>query len=955
MRRLALVLAAAFAVAGGAAHAALADGVSLTLSTTQAAPSAPVSMTATVTSSIAQPIGTITFVNVGANPPAVLNSPTGDTLNIVDGSTTSFTFTTSALQAGVYQIQAQYSPDILAAIAGVKTMSSPTQTLTISSAPPPTKYDTQTTLNAPSSVDSTSAVDLSATVTRLNGVGGTPTGEVDFIDTISGSSVPLGSASLAGGVATLHLDNLAEGPHAISAIYQGDGSDNGSSSAVQQVTSTPPVDTRLHTTATVSATPPEIATGDSVVFIATIAQQVPANGTAPAPPGGTVTFTSDSVSCGTNVHLGTATLGTPLAGVTVGANQAAIELNSLQPCTYTITASYSGDTFNQGSSGSLLYTVLPSRSGTTITFTAPTTAEYGHPATFSAVVTDQTHAAIVGRTVTFTLGSQSCSGPTDANGAAACSFTIGEDVPGGTLTIAVPQDLQVSGTTVNLNYTVTPEGTSITAGYAPGPSTTALSATLLTDTGAGLGGQSVTLSLGAESCAAPTLADGTASCSVPTISGQATAVLAAAFAGGTNYASASTSRTVPLVVATSLSYTGATSAVYGGSATLSAVLSTGSTPLAGRSVTFTLGTQPCSAQTDSTGTATCAIAKVTTDAGPATVTASYAGDATSSGSTASAAFQVTRAPTAVALGTAVVGASTTTLTATLTTSGNALAGKPLTLSLGAATCTATTASSGVASCTVTTPPGASATYKATFAGDTDYSGSTASTTIMLLTPTTISYTGSRSADYSDQAFLSAVLRGPGNQPLRSRRVTISMGSQSCTGITDWTGAAYCAIVVSQPSGSYPVTASFDGDSTYAPSTATSTFEVTPEETRVDANAPDSVLAGSSTPLSATLLADGHRPVAGRTITLSLGTTSCTAVTNAAGVGTCSLTAPSSTGRATVTASFAGDAYYAADTDTTTTNVVRSGGGGSYDDGRHDGGGYGDGVGYGRGSSGCGNR
>ena len=951
LRRFALALVTAVAVAGGSAHAALADGVLLTLSATQAAPNTPVTMTATVTSSLILPTGTVTFANVAGGSPVALDGGANLVLNTVSSNSTSASFQTSTLAAGTYSIEAIYSPGPTAFMGGLMTnLLSPAQTLTITSSPPPTKYATQVTLAAPSGVVSTSPVDLTATVTRLNGVSGTPTGSVDFTDTISGSTIDLGPATLIGGVATLHLTNLAEGPHVIAAVYGGDSADTGSSSATQTVTSTAPVDTRLQTTSTVVATPTETASGDNVVFTATIVQQIPAGGSAPAPPGGTVTFTSDSTDCGNGVHLGSAALDSAPAGVTVAANQAAIQTSTLQPCTYTITASYSGDTFNQGSSGTLLYTVLPSRSGTNIAFTSATSAEYGHPATLSAVVTNQAHAPIVGKTVTFTLGSQSCSGTTDGSGAASCSFTVAQDVPGGTLAISVPQDLQVTGTTVNLNYTVTQEATALTVGYAPGPSTTTLSATLLTDTGAALANQPLSLSLGGGTCTARTDSTGAATCTVPTLTGQATAVLGASYGGATNYASATTSRTVPLVVATSLAYTGAATAVYGGSATLSAVLTAGSSPLAGRAVAFTLGTQNCSAQTDATGTATCTIAKVTKDPGTTSVTASYAGDSTSTGSSTSAPFTITRAPTSIALGTATVGATTTALSATLTTSGNALAGKTVTLALGAASCTAPTGANGVATCSVPTPSGASATFKATFAGDTDYTGSTASTTVTLLTPTSISYTGSHTADYQDPAVLSVSLRGPGDTPLRGRRVTIAMGSQSCTAVTDWLGFATCAIVVSQASGTYPITASFDGDSTYAPSTGTSTFVVTQEETRIVVDAPDNVTAGSTTTLTATLLADGYRPIAGRTVTLSLGSKSCTAVTNAAGVAACSVTAPSTTGRATVTATFAGDGYYAAASSSTTTSVCSPGPsyGGRHDDGDdHDG----HDVGYGRGTSG----
>ena len=71
LRRFALVLATTAAVASGGAHAALADGVVLSLTTSQAAPGTPVTLTATVSSSVILPTGTITFANVAGGSPGI--------------------------------------------------------------------------------------------------------------------------------------------------------------------------------------------------------------------------------------------------------------------------------------------------------------------------------------------------------------------------------------------------------------------------------------------------------------------------------------------------------------------------------------------------------------------------------------------------------------------------------------------------------------------------------------------------------------------------------------------------------------------------------------------------------------------------------------------------------------------------------------------------------------------
>jgi hypothetical protein len=111
----------------------------------------------------------------------------------------------------------------------------------------------------------------------------------------------------------------------------------------------------------------------------------------------------------------------------------------------------------------------------------------------------------------------------------------------------------------------------------------------------------------------------------------------ASFAGGTvggvSYLPAFDSKAFTITKEqTTLSYTGDTVIANGGAATLSGVLlEDGTTPIAGRTVTFTLGAgataQICTGVTNATGKAACVINPVNQPLGPGTVSASFAGDA----------------------------------------------------------------------------------------------------------------------------------------------------------------------------------------------------------------------------------------------------------------------------------------------------------------------------------------
>lgn len=593
--------------------------------------------------------------------------------------------------------------------------------------------------------------------------------------------------------------------------------------------------------------------------------------------------------------------------------------------TATYTATFGGDTSYSSSSDSKTVALF---AATTLTYNGAASAVYNGLASLSATLAktgDGTR--LTGRTVAFVLGSQSCQGTTDANGTASCALTIAQAAGGYTVNVAYAGDATTKATTTTSPFTVNlASTTTVAATPIVGATTTPLSATLRSGSSP-VANEPMTLALGSNACNATTDSSGVATCSVNTPAGT-TAQFIASFTSDGDYASSSDAKTVTLIAPTTLVYNGATTAVYNSSAVLSATLTktADGSALTGRTITFTLGGQTCQGTTTATGAATCTIANVTADAGPYTILASYAGDALTAPANATKPFTVTKASTTTAAATPVVGNTTTSLSATLTTGSSPLANKSMTLTLGANSCTASTNASGVATCSVTTPSGASALYTATFAGDADYATSSYSQTVTLLAPTTLSFLGLKSGDYHDPTILTAILTGLNNVPISGQTVTFTLGSQSCSGVTVL-GIAACTVVVTQPAGTYPVTASFAGSSAYAATTDTDTFTVSHEQTTLTATAPAAVPSGGTATIGGTLLEDGSVPIPGRTLTLTLGTKSCTAVTNALGVGSCSVAVTGALGSVPVTASFAGDAdYVAASTNTSAIEYALSTGG-----------------------------
>jgi hypothetical protein len=190
--------------------------------------------------------------------------------------------------------------------------------------------------------------------------------------------------------------------------------------------------------------------------------------------------------------------------------------------------------------------------------------------------------------------------------------------------------------------------------------------------------------------------------------------------------------------------------------------------------------------------------------------------------------------------------------------------------------------------------------------------------------TSLLYTGDTTQDFNDTASLSAKLTA-GGSPVAGQTVTFTLGAQTCSGLTTAAGIASCTLVISQAAGVYPLSASFAGNNALLPSTANASFTVTHEETTITYTGPSVILNGSATTLSARLLEDGATPIAGRTVTITLGTDggaqSCSGTTNAGGDVSCVVSPVSQPlGPGTVTASFAGDAFYKPATTTAPTII-----------------------------------
>jgi hypothetical protein len=159
-----------------------------------------------------------------------------------------------------------------------------------------------------------------------------------------------------------------------------------------------------NTTTSVSASSASLSSRQPVTFTVNVGTTPTGLGT----PDGQVDFADGS---------------TPLGSATLNGGSASISTSTLSLGSHSITATYDGSTLFVGSTSSQLG-VAVAKSPASLSTPAAVTGQYSDAVNVTSTLTDGQGAPIVGATVTFTLGSQSVTATTDANGVAAAPITL---------------------------------------------------------------------------------------------------------------------------------------------------------------------------------------------------------------------------------------------------------------------------------------------------------------------------------------------------------------------------------------------------------------------------------------------------------------------------------------------------------------------------------------------------
>ncbi len=566
--------------------------------------------------------------------------------------------------------------------------------------------------------------------------------------------------------------------------------------------------TAFTSSTSLSASPTTITSSQSTTLTATVTGSTPSGFTGKAPTvNGTVTFYSGTTSVGT-CTLASGTCNTSVSGATLGSGS------------HSITATFSSQAYATSTSTAQTVTVTSSTATTTTTVTAtPSSATYGQSVSLKATVAASSGTAT--GTVTFTTGSTSLGTCTLSSGTCTLATTA---LPFGSDTVTAAYGgatgFGTSSGTVGVTVSAASTSTTVTAtptSAAFGASVT-LKATVTSSGGTPTG--LVTFKTGSTSLGSCTLASGTCSASTTALP-VGSETVTATYAGATDFTASSGTASVSVSTAASTTTVTATptSGSYGASITLKATTSsTAGTPTG--TITFTNGSTSLGTCTLASGT--CSVSTTALPVGTDTVTASYGGAtdfATSSGTVSVTISKVTTTISVAATPNPATIGQNVSLKATVTAASGTATGGTVSFAVGTTALGTCTLASGTCTLTANTNGQEALTYPvvATYAGSTDYAGSTSPATNVVLnkapTTTTVAVTPSPIPAGATATITATVKRPSGSSGTPTGTVTFYSGT-TLIGSANLNGsgvATYAAATTGLGAGSYPVTANYAGD------------------------------------------------------------------------------------------------------------------------------------------------
>ena len=751
------------------------------------------------------------------------------------------------------------------------------------------------------------AVTYTATISTTNA-----TGTIAFSD--SGTQIPGCTAqTVTAGSATCTLAGYATaGEHMITATYSGDANYTAStSSPLNQAVSL--AITTTTTTLSSSASPSSV--GQSVTYTATV------NATLAT---GTIEF-KDSGAAMTACDAQMLAFGSATCTVTIYPT----------PSTHSITATYSGDGNYLTSTSSPLIQRINQAS------TSITLASSSNPSTVGQATTYTANISPASATGTVEFREEGipidgCTAQIVNLGGAECSVASYTGAGSRAITVVYSGDANDSGSvSTTLTQTVNRATSTITVSSSADPSTTGQAVTYTATVSPSAATGTITFKEAGTAitgCSAQTVSSGIAICVVPSYGTASSNAITATYSGDSNYLTSTSSTLTETVNQASTTTTLSSSmnpSTVGQSVIYTAKLNTNTAP---GTVAFKDGAVAitgCTAQTVSSGSATCTITGYT-GAGSHTITAVYSGDANYAGSTSPLLTQT------VSKTTTTIGVSSETNPGTVGQAETYTAKLNATAATGTiefkdngttiASCATQAVIVGSATCAVPVYTAAGPhSIIASYRGDNNYltSSSTALTqTVNQATTTTTVSSGKNPSQIGQAVIYTATVNSTaatGTVEFRDAGAVVTGCNHQAVSL----GSATCMVTGYTATGTHAITATYSGDTNYLTSTS-STLTQTVSKASTTTTTVSSGNNPSKVGQAVTYTAKLNTTAATGTIEFKEAGTAipgCVAQTVSSGTATCTVAGYTGTATQAISATYTGDSNYLASTSPTLTQTV----------------------------------
>jgi len=726
------------------------------------------------------------------------------------------------------------------------------------------------------------AVTVTATVTAVPPGTGTPSGEVALL--VDGN--PAGTATLAGGTATLVVENLPVGPHTFAAAYGGDARFSGTTATEAHLV-------ERATTATVLSVSGGPGIGMPVTLSATVLEDGPGEAS------GTVTFTLDGTVLGTG---------------TLSGNAASLQWIPASTVSGELRAAYEGDAVFEASVSDPIPHAVDAGSAR-VTLSAPGTASAGDTVPVTATVAALPPASGVPTgTVQFSVDGLPFGSPVALAGGEATASTPPLTSGNRVVTATYSGDTDFNGASATAGIEVAKAASSTRLISTLNPSQPGQVLTLIAEVTSPSGlpvSGTVTFLLDGNAIGTGTLAGGDASLNwTPPGAGEHT--VTASYGGDDNHqgsVSGPLAQSVPFATTVPVLSSAPSPSVHGDTVTFTVDLpaSVAATPTG--TVTFTVDGTALAPVAVSGGSSAVSVPDL--PAGTVEVTAAYSGDGYYAPASAGPlSHQVDRAATdtslAVSPSASVTGQSVTLTAAVSSTATPPLAGT-VTFSVDGAPVGTATLSGGLATLQWTPAMPGDVTVTAAYDGNAGFAPSVSDGFIHSTGPaaTDITLSGPVSVAAGQGATLTATVatRAPGSGT-PTGTVSFTMGGTTVDAALAGGTASWTTPPLAQ--GSHTVEATYSGDTARSGSgPATASFDAVAGTTATTlSSSPNPSRPDRPVTLTATVSADGGGTPTG-TVEFRAGGTLVGSGTLSGGTASVTWT-PGVTGTYTLAATYLGD-------------------------------------------------